>query len=251
MSGSYTEAGIKVTSSSNRIYHNDLINNTKYAQAYDNTGNNSWYSSYPFGGNYWNDYTGVDLKSGSNQNIPGSDGIGDAPYNIAGGANAKDRYPFMRVNGWRSRLPVADCGADKLRCENVGAPVQFNGSASNDPDGAVISYYWEFGDGTNGTGTAPKHTYSKYRWNGSTYLPLIVNLTVTDNSGLTNSTSQKVIIWIAGDANGDGIVNIIDAALIGLNWGSAEPCPDLNNDGKVNIIDAAIIGLNWGRVAVI
>jgi PKD repeat protein len=122
---------------------------------------------------------------------------------------------------------------------------------SYDPDGTIASYYWDFGDGTNGTGVAPVHKYSTYRWNGTAYLPFTVNLTVTDNSGMTNSTSGKVVIWIAGDANGDGKVNILDAALVGLKWNSnpTDPCADLNNDGKVNILDASIIGLNWGKSA--
>jgi chitodextrinase len=149
--------------------------------------------------------------------------------------------------------PVADCGADKLRCENVGSPVQFNGSGSYDPDGAVVSYNWDFGDGTNGTGAALTHKYSTYRWNGTAYQRFTVNLTVTDNSGMMNSTSQKVVIWIPGDANGDGKVNILDASIIGLKWNSnpADPCADLNNDGKVNIMDASIIGLNWGKIPII
>ncbi len=175
--------------------------------------------------------------------------ICDSPYNISGVAKAKDRYPFMEMNGWRSRLPVADCGVDKLGCENAGSPVEFNGSASYDPDGTIVSYYWEFGDGTNGTGAAPKHTYSTYRWNGTAYLPFIVNLTVIDNDGLTNSTSQKVVIWMRGDANGDGRVNILDIALVGLRWDGNDPCADVNNDGKVNILDAAIMGLKWGKSA--
>ena len=81
------------SSSNNKIYHNNLINNTD--QAYDDNNNNLWDNGYPSGGNYWSDYTGVDLKSGPGQNIPGSDGIGDIPYNISGGSGAKDRYPMM------------------------------------------------------------------------------------------------------------------------------------------------------------
>jgi hypothetical protein len=138
-----------------------------------------------------------------------------------------------------------------LRCENVGAPVQFNGSTSHDPDGVIISYYWDFGDATNATGVAPLHKYNTYRWNGTAYQPFTVDLTVTDNDGMTNSTSQKVVIWIAGDANGDGKVNILDASLVGLRWNSnpPDPCADLNNDGKVNIIDASRIGFNWNKKA--
>ena len=143
---------------------------------------------------------------------------------------------------------TADCGSDKLKCENVASPVQFNASSSYPAD-TIVSYQWEFGDGINVTGVTPKHTYTAYRWIGTGYQPFVVNLTVTDNEGLTDRTSQQVSIWIAGDATGDGKVNILDASNVGLKWGSSDPCADLNNDNKVNILDASIIGLNWGRIA--
>ena len=145
--------------------------------------------------------------------------------------------------------PVPICGPDKLTCENVGAPVQFNGSASFAPEGIIVSYRWEFGDGTTIEGIAPKHIYTSYRWNGSAYLPFIVNLSVTDNYGITNTSSQKVVIWLSGDLNGDGKVNIIDLSLLGKRWGGSDPCADLNNDGTVNIIDLTLLGKNWGKTA--
>lgn len=75
----------------NRIYHNDIINNTQ--QAYDGSiQSNEWDDGYPSGGNYWSDYTGLDLYSGPNQDIPGSDGIGDDPYVID--SDSWDNYPF-------------------------------------------------------------------------------------------------------------------------------------------------------------
>ena len=51
------------------------------------------------GGNYWSDYTGNDYYRGINQDIPGSDGIGDTPYNISGPGNNTDRYPLMSPHG--------------------------------------------------------------------------------------------------------------------------------------------------------
>jgi parallel beta-helix repeat protein len=244
--------GIRLYSSSNNlIYHNNFKNNINY-NAYDNSGTNSWDNGYPDGGNYWSDYTGADNYRGTNQDQVGSDGIGDTPYNISGGAGAQDRYPFMNENGWitpENLPPVADCGADKLSCENVGAPVQFDASASFDPDGTIVSYQWDFGDGTTGSGVSPKHTYATYNWNGTAYQPFTVTLTVTDDRGATDTDTQLVTVWIAGDANGDGRVNILDAATLGLNWSGADACADLNNDGVVNILDAALIGLNWGKVA--
>lgn len=84
----YLDASVNVT-----VYHNDFTNNT--AGALDNMGpENKWHNGYPSGGNYWSDYTGMDNKSGPNQDQPGSDGIGDTPQSID--ADSQDRYPLMR-----------------------------------------------------------------------------------------------------------------------------------------------------------
>ncbi len=79
----------------NRIHHNNFIDNTQ--QAYDDTDANQWDDGYPSGGNYWSDYTGVDLKSGPNQDLPGKDGIGDTPYVID--LDSRDRFPLMSPTG--------------------------------------------------------------------------------------------------------------------------------------------------------
>jgi len=72
--------------SNNSIYHNDFIDNV--AQVYSERSVNLWDDGYPSGGNYWSDYVGVDVKSGPDQDLHGSDGIGDTPY-------VTDRYPLM------------------------------------------------------------------------------------------------------------------------------------------------------------
>ncbi len=78
-------------SNENKVFHNNIIDNVNQAKDW---GTSQWDDRYPSGGNYWSDYTGVDEKSGPNQDQPGSDGIGDTPYNISGGTN-KDHYPLM------------------------------------------------------------------------------------------------------------------------------------------------------------
>ncbi len=52
----------------------------------------------------------------------------------------------------------------------------FNASASSDPDGSVVSYTWDFGDGATGEGESVSHTYAE----ADTY---DVMLTVTDDGG--------------------------------------------------------------------
>jgi len=58
---------------------------------------------------------------------------------------------------------------------------------SSDPDGQVVSWTWEFGDGTTSTDRNPTHTYSR---KGT----FTVKLTVTDNDGLTGSKSQTLTV---------------------------------------------------------
>jgi hypothetical protein len=63
---------------------------------------------------------------------------------------------------------------------HVGESVDFNASESRDPDGNIVSFDWNFGDGVNGTGPVVHHSYSKE----GTYYAM---LNVTDNDGLSNS----------------------------------------------------------------
>jgi len=77
---------------SNEFYHNNFIDNTQQVMV-SYTPMDIWDDGYPSGGNYWSDYVGVDVKSGPNQDLPGSDGLGDTPYNID--ASNTDHYPLF------------------------------------------------------------------------------------------------------------------------------------------------------------
>jgi peptide/nickel transport system substrate-binding protein len=90
---SENQVGIDMSDSSGSIiYHNNFINNKENAKSAQYF--NAWDNGYPSGGNYWSDYTGVDGKSGANQDVFGSDGIGDTQYTIA--VNNIDRYPLLQ-----------------------------------------------------------------------------------------------------------------------------------------------------------
>jgi len=69
----------------------------------------------------------------------------------------------------------------------VGSSISFNGSASSDPDGWIVSYAWQYGDGTTGSGVSVQHTYAAV----GTYT---VRLTVTDNAGATDTTIRQVTV---------------------------------------------------------
>jgi hypothetical protein len=57
---------------------------------------------------------------------------------------------------------------------------------------------------------------------------------------------------LAGDVNGDGVVNIFDLSIVGLAFGSFEwepeydPAADLNNDGIVDTRDVVVVSVNYG-----
>jgi CSLREA domain-containing protein len=65
--------------------------------------------------------------------------------------------------------------------------VSFDGSASSDADGTVVSYAWSFGDGSTGSGGTPSHAYAA----SGTFT---VSLTVTDDGGTTASVSHQVSV---------------------------------------------------------
>jgi PKD repeat protein len=58
---------------------------------------------------------------------------------------------------------------------------------SNDPDGTIVSWLWDFGDGNTSTAQHPSHTYATY----GTYT---VTLTVTDDDDATGSVSKDVTL---------------------------------------------------------
>jgi PKD repeat protein len=58
---------------------------------------------------------------------------------------------------------------------------------STDSDGTVVSWLWDFGDGKTSTEQNPGHRYVKFK-NYS------VTLTVTDDGGVSNSTSKDVTV---------------------------------------------------------
>ena len=67
----------------------------------------------------------------------------------------------------------------------VGEKVTFKGSESSDPDGTISSYQWNFGDGNFSFEADPGHSFN-------THGPYNVELTVTDNDGL--SAAKSIII---------------------------------------------------------
>lgn len=63
-------------------------------------------------------------------------------------------------------------------------------------------------------------------------------------SGIT--TQMETISLIAGDIDGNGVIDQFDALTIGMNYNSSDvPVADLNKDGIINVLDLEILAANY------
>ena len=74
------------------------------------------------------------------------------------------------------------------------------------------------------------------------------NLYLTELSRFVPNAGELFRVYLVGDANGDAVVNGLDANIISLHW-LLDPAEyhegDLNGDGVVNGLDANILSLHW------
>lgn len=94
----------------------------------------------------------------------------------------------VAAEGEQARLDVYQAPASntsptaRIQQSVAGRTVTVDGSTSSDPDGSIVKYLWEFGDGATATGSTATHTYTK----AGTYL---VTLAVQDDRGHWSVTS--------------------------------------------------------------
>lgn len=111
---------------------------------------------------------------------------------------------------YQSPVPVA-----AMTYLNDYAPrvVEFDGSSSSD-DGTIMSYQWDFGDGSSGEGMVLEHTYE----NPGQYL---ATLTVVDDQGLS-AVSEALGIEVVTDPDflqpPTALSSSVNANTITLSW---------------------------------
>jgi parallel beta-helix repeat protein len=260
---SQNQVGINITNSNdNVIYHNNFVNNTVQVSVSESTGN-MWDDGYPSGGNYWSDYTGVDLKSGPNQDQSGTDGIVDTPYTVSIGS--VDRYPLVSPFNAHD-VGVMDYAVSKTvvgKGYTLSLEVKVLNYGAYDENFLVTAY------ANTSTVAAQAVTLVKSNsiililtWNTSSFAygnytvnahaEPVLNETNTADNDLCCGT---VYVGIPGDVNGNGGVDIYDAIILGNSFMSTPGSrkwnanANINNDNMVDIYDAIILAGNYGKTA--
>jgi PKD repeat protein len=132
-----------------------------------------------------------------------------------------DSAPASSVVAVFNQAPVANSGGPYSGAKNAG--IRFDGSRSIDGDGDPLTYTWDFGDGTTGTGANATHAYAR---SGGYTVALVVNdgwsssipartqVTVANTapvallSGPASAFKRTPVTWNgsgSSDANGDAL----------------------------------------------
>ncbi len=267
------------SSENNRAYHNSFVGNMYQQVSACANLPNIWCDSYPSGGNYWSDYTGVDMYSGLFQNETGSDGIGDTRYFID--ENNTDGYPLMGV--WTETgenvsvthpsgisfifSKVVSGGVTMINKSSVGPTLP---SGFRDASKPPLYYYIRITANYTGlvtlgvvydrNGLTPLEqnllnlihwNYTLQKWeNVTVHVDTVNNVAYGETTDLSTFT---LAIPLLGDINKDGTVDIYDAIILASAFGSKPGSPnwnlnaDINNDGNVDIYDAIILAKNYGN----
>jgi PKD repeat protein len=135
---------------------------------------------------------------------------------------------------WLARYPqsgLANQAPTALATANPSAgpaplSVQFSAAGSSDPDGAIASYNWDFGDGQASTAANPTHVYAAGQYTA--------RLTVTDALGASSAPAAVVV-----SANAVAV-----AKPTALSLGSFAVTGGSSTTGRVTVSSSAGVTVN-------
>jgi hypothetical protein len=111
--------------------------------------------------------------------------IVDPNETVSEGGRVNNGTTYMSAFTVPTAIPPTACFTASPTSGSASLEVIYNASCSSDPNGSIVSYAWDFDDGTTDTGVSGSHWYD---WGGTYWM----TLTVTDNEGLTASKSVPI-----------------------------------------------------------
>ncbi len=181
-------------------YDNDILNNGK-GLVFDSVGSASVAIAY------CNNITGNSVGAENNANtdtfIAQCNWWGDVSGPSGQGAGTGDAVGLnVDFDPWVGQVTADISGSDTLY---EGVQYSFDGSGSSLLCGcgldSIVSYEWDFGDGTSGSGVNPTHTYST----SGTYT---ITLTVTTALGGTDTVTLTVTVRPGGDEDDIPVIQL-------------------------------------------
>ena len=122
--------------------------------------------------------------------------------------------------------------------------------ADHDPEGGILTYYWQALDGGNIIGSGSSVFFDPPD-TGPHVCPYRVKVTITSSvSGLTDDATIGIFVKLTGDVDGNGVVNVIDKVQVRNHFGeSGSPGwipADVNCNGVVNVLDKVKVRNQFG-----
>ena len=151
---------------------------------------------------------------GTNSTDPDGDEIVDARWDFGDGTTAAGlvvSHTYAQAGNYTVTLVVSDGRLDSAPTSVVvpvfeqapvarpggpysgtkNAAIRFDGTASTDADGDPITYAWDFGDGTIGSGATPTHAYTRSG---------VYSVTLVASDGFATSLPARTTVTVSNAA---------------------------------------------------
>lgn len=235
ISKTWTKGAVYLINSKNITLTKNIINRNQSPGVYAFNSNTTKFLQNNINSN---DGIGISLNNYTDSVVIGNNiesNLGDAIFS-AYACNLHIEQNILTLNDYRG-----------VWASNSNGTIFHNNFVKNRENARTVlsSFTWDNGYSSGGNYWS-NYTGLDANLDGIGDIPQILDASNRDNYPLMKP-------FILGDCNHDGIVNIKDAAQIGLHWlQMVPPAPvnlDFNGDGVINKEDATIIGANWQKHA--
>jgi PKD repeat protein len=134
-------------------------------------------------------------------------------YNNSGQSNTKTTTANIA-----NVVPTVSASSDAP--QNEGSPVHFTGSATDPGTADVLTYSWNFGDGSNSTQQNPTHTYVDDAAGSN---PYTATLTVNDGTGNGSKQISVMVNNVAPTAEAGSNQTVNEGQTVSFNGNATDP----------------------------